>query len=248
MDRASASLSDVSSQKYSAFIFARGGSKGLPGKNLRDLNGKSLLQRAIETCLSTDKIGRVIVSTDSNEIAEAALSFGAEVPFIRPLELASDESPELDAWKHALRTIESIEGTMPETLVSVPTTAPLRQTDDILNCLALFEKVKPDLVVTSAPSPHNPYFNLFQHFESGEVKVPMLKSENSFRRQNVPQVNFITPICYVAKSSYVMNCQNLYEGTVRDFSVDPERAVDIDTLVDFEFAEFLLSKREKRRD
>ena len=248
MDGASASLSDVNSQKYSAFIFARGGSKGLPGKNLRSINGKSLLQRAIETCLSTDKIGRVIVSTDSNEIAEAALSFGAEVPFMRPLELASDESPELDGWKHALRTIESLEGKMPETLVSVPTTAPLRQTEDILNCLALFEKVQPDLVVTSAPSPHNPYFNLFQHFESGEVKVPMLKSENSFRRQNVPQVNFITPICYVAKSSYVMNCQNLYEGTVRDFSVDPERAVDIDTLVEFEFAEFLLSKREKRRD
>jgi CMP-N-acetylneuraminic acid synthetase len=132
--------------------------------------------------------------------------------------------------------------------VSVPTTAPLRQTDDILNCLALYEKVQPDLVVTSAPSTHNPYFNLFQHLESGEVKVPMLKSENSFRRQNVPQVNFITPICYVAKSDYVLNCQNLFEGTVREFSVDPERAVDIDTLADFEFVQFLLSKKEKNRD
>lgn len=238
----------MNSQKYSAFIFARGGSKGLPGKNLRDLNGKSLLQRAIETCLSTEKIGRVIVSTDSNEIAEAALSFGAEVPFLRPHELASDESPELDAWKHALRTIESLEGKMPETLVSVPTTAPLRQTEDILNCLALYERAQPDLVITSSPSPHNPYFNLFQQVEGGEVKVPMLKSENSFRRQDVPQVNFITPICYVAKSSYVMNCQNLYEGTIREFSIDPERAVDIDTLMDFEFAEFLLSKSEKSRN
>jgi len=229
-------------QKYSAFIFARGGSKGLPGKNLRDLNGKSLLQRSIETCLSIDTISRVIVSTDSNEIAEAALSFGAQVPFMRPLDLASDESPELDSWKHALRTIESLEGTMPEAIVSVPTTAPLRQTDDVLNCLELYERVQPDLVVTSAPSPHNPYFNLFQPLESGEVKVPMLNSEKPFRRQNVPQVNFITPICYVAKSSYVLNCQNLYEGTVREFSVDPERALDIDTLVDFQFAEFLLSK------
>jgi N-acylneuraminate cytidylyltransferase len=161
---------------------------------------------------------------------------------MRPLDLASDESPELDSWKHALRTIESLEGTMPEAIVSVPTTAPLRQTDDVLNCLELYERVQPDLVVTSAPSPHNPYFNLFQPLESGEVKVPMLNSEKPFRRQNVPQVNFITPICYVAKSSYVLNCQNLYEGTVREFSVDPERALDIDTLVDFQFAEFLLSK------
>ena len=238
----------MTNDSYTAFVFARGGSKGLPGKNLRELCGKTLLQRAIESCQSTDRIGRVIVSTDSEEIAEAALSLGAEVPFLRPLELAGDESPELNSWKHALRTIESLEGRIPEALVSVPTTAPLRQTEDILSCLTLYERVQPDLVVTSAPSPHNPYFNLFQHFANGEIKVPMLKSENAFRRQNVPQVNFITPICYVAKSSYVLNCQNLYEGTIREFSVDPERAIDIDTLVDFEFAEFLLSKREKSPD
>lgn len=238
----------MNSQKYTAFIFARGGSKGLPGKNLRELNGKSLLQRSIETCQSTEKITRVIVSTDSAEIAEAAKSFGADVPFLRPLELGSDESPEIDSWKHALRTIEALEGAMPETLVSVPTTAPLRQTEDILNCLALYEEVQPDLVITSAPSPLNPYFNLFQHLESGEVNVPMLKSESAFRRQNVPQVNFITPICYVAKSHYILDCENLYEGNVREFSVDPARALDIDSLTDFEFAEFLLSKREKRVD
>jgi N-acylneuraminate cytidylyltransferase len=82
---------------YTAFVFARGGSKGVPGKNLRDVAGKSLLQRAIESSLATPEIGRVIVSTDSDEIAEKATRFGAEVPFIRPADLATDESPELFA-------------------------------------------------------------------------------------------------------------------------------------------------------
>ena len=230
--------------QYTAFIFARGGSKGLPGKNLRDLGGKTLLQRAIETCQQTPQIGRIILSTDSEKIADVAKSLGAEVPFIRPPELAEDNSPELDAWKHALLALQDKEGAMPETLVSVPTTAPLRQPDDITRCLELYESSKADLIVTSAPSPHNPYFNLFETAENGRVSVPMLTSENAFRRQNVPQVSFLTPVCYVARSSYILRCQNLFEGMVRTQAVDFERAVDVDTLDDFKYAEYLIMKRE----
>jgi CMP-N-acetylneuraminic acid synthetase len=234
--------------QYTAFIFARGGSKGLPGKNLRELQGKTLLQRAIETCQQTAQIGRIIVSTDALSIAAAATSLGAEVPFIRPAELSGDESPELDAWKHALLELHVLEGQMPETLVSVPTTAPLRQPDDLAKCLELYETSGADLVVTSSPSPHNPYFNLFEPSEDGLVIVPLLKKENSFRRQNVPPVNVITPICYVARSRYVLGCHNLFEGKVRTHAVEYERAVDVDTLSDFEFAEFLLSRRDSLRD
>lgn len=232
--------------RYTAFIFARGGSKGLPGKNLRDLNGKSLLRRAIETCQATPEIDRVLVSTEDKEIAAAAKSLGADVPFVRPSELAQDESPELDAWKHALLTLQDIEGQIPETLVSVPTTAPLREPKDLSNCLKLYQKTSADLVITSAASPHNPYFNLFKLSDTGEVLVPMLRTENAFRRQNVPQVNFITPICYVARSSYVRDCQNLFEGKVRTHVIDVERAVDVDTLMDFEYAEYLIQRRDRR--
>ena len=232
--------------QYTAFIFARGGSKGLPGKNLRDLNGKSLLRRAIETCQATPEIGRVIVSTEDKDIAAAAKSLGADVPFVRPSELAQDESPELEAWKHALRTLQDLEGQMPETLVSAPTTAPLREPKDLSNCLELYEKTSADLVITSAVSPHNPYFNLFELSDTGEVLVPMLRTENAFRRQNVPQVNSITPICYVARSSYVLDCQNLFEGKVRTQVVEAERAVDVDTLMDFEYAEYLIQRQDRR--
>jgi N-acylneuraminate cytidylyltransferase len=236
----------VIDSQYTAFIFARGGSKGLPGKNLRDLNGKSLLRRAIETCQATPEIGRVIVSTEDKDIAAAAKSLGADVPFVRPSELAQDESPELEAWKHALRTLQDLEGQMPETLVSVPTTAPLREPQDLSNCLELYEKTSADLVITSAVSPHNPYFNLFELSDTGEVLVPMLRTENAFRRQNVPQVNSITPICYVARSSYVLDCQNLFEGKVRTQVVEAERAVDVDTLMDFEYAEYLIQRQDRR--
>lgn len=231
-------------QPYTAFIFARGGSKGLPGKNLRSLNGKSLLQRAIEVCQATSQLGRVIVSTDSADIAELALSFGAEVPFSRPSKLAEDDSPELEAWRHALLTLQATEEIMPETIVSVPTTAPLRQPEDISSCLQLYETSNADLVVASSPSPHNPYFNLFEAADGGNVSIPMLQSANAFRRQNVPPVNFITPTCFVAKSRYVLKCKSIFEGKVRTHIVAPENAVDIDTLLDFEFADYLMKKRE----
>jgi N-acylneuraminate cytidylyltransferase len=236
----------VIDNQYTAFIFARGGSKGLPGKNLRVLNGKSLLRRAIETCKATPEIGRVVVSTEDKEIAAAAKSLGADVPFVRPSELAKDESPELEAWKHALRTLQDLEGQMPGTLVSVPTTAPLREPKDLSNCLELYEKTLADLVITSAVSPHNPYFNLFELSDTGEVLVPMLRMENAFRRQNVPQINFITPICYVARSSYVLDCQNIFDGKVRTHVVEVERAVDVDTLMDFEYAEYLLQRQNRQ--
>jgi CMP-N-acetylneuraminic acid synthetase len=236
----------VNDRQYTAFIFARGGSKGLPGKNLRDLNGKSLLRRAIETCEATPEIGRVVVSTEDKDIAAAAKFLGADVPFIRPPELAQDESPELDAWKHALRALQDIEGQMPGTLVSVPTTAPLREPKDLSNCLELYEKSSADLVITSAVSPHNPYFNLFELSDSGEVSVPMLNTQGAFRRQNVPKVHFITPICYVARTDYVLECQKLFEGKVRTHVVETERAVDIDTMIDFEFAEYLLNRADRQ--
>jgi N-acylneuraminate cytidylyltransferase len=93
-----------------AFIFARGGSKGLPGKNIRNFGGKPLIAWSIECALSVKAIDQVIVSTDSEEIAEISKSFGAEVPFIRPSELATDQSPEWLSWQHALRFLEKSSG------------------------------------------------------------------------------------------------------------------------------------------
>ena len=126
--------------KTVAFIFARGGSKGLPGKNIRPLVGKPLIAWSIEHALAVKRIERIIVSTDSEEIATVARNYYAEVPFFRPAELAQDDSPEWLAWQHALNYLFETSGVLPEVMVSVPTTAPLRLAIDIENCLDEYEK------------------------------------------------------------------------------------------------------------
>lgn len=110
--------------KIDSFIFARGGSKGLPGKNIRMLAGKPLIAWSIEHAKAVSCIDRVIVSTDSEEIAEVAQNYGAEVPFLRPHDLAKDDSPEWLAWCHALRYLGDNNMGMPDIMVSVPVTAP----------------------------------------------------------------------------------------------------------------------------
>ena len=142
--------------KAIAFIFARGGSKGLPGKNIRSLGGKPLMAWAIEHALAVKRITRVIVSTDSIEIAELARAHGAEVPFIRPSELAGDDSPEWLAWRHGLNYLLDSDGVLPDAMVSVPTTAPLRLPEDIENCLDEYEKGDADIVITVTDAHRSP--------------------------------------------------------------------------------------------
>lgn len=230
--------------KYVAFVFARGGSKGVPGKNLREVAGKSLLQRAIETAFATPEITRVIVSTDSDEIAKAAVDHGAEVPFMRPAELATDESPEILSWRHALRELETLEGKAPEAMVSIPTTAPLRIPEDVSGCIRVFESTAADLALVTATSSHNPYFNMVEVQGNQGLQVPMFSRRDIFRRQDAPVVHGLTTVAYVAKTEYVFSCQSLFEGNVHSYEVDISRSLDVDTEFDLEIASILLNKRE----
>lgn len=119
------------------FVFARGGSKGYPGKNIRKLGGKPLLGRAIQIAQQSKWIDRVVVSTDSEEIAKVARHWGAEVPFLRPSELARDDSPELQAWQHALRYLKARDkAAFPDIFVSLPAIAPFRSVNDIDECVS----------------------------------------------------------------------------------------------------------------
>lgn len=230
--------------KYVAFVFARGGSKGVPGKNLREVAGKSLLQRAIETALETPQITRVIVSTDSDEIARAAVDHGAEVPFMRPAELATDESPEILSWRHALRELQTLEGEAPEAMVSLPTTAPLRLPEDVSGCINIFESKAADLALVTAVSGHNPYFNMVEVLGDQKLKVPMLSRMDISRRQDAPLVHGLTTIAYVARTKYILGCQSLFEGNIYNHEVDISRSLDVDTEFDIEIASILLNKSE----
>jgi len=226
-----------------AFIFARGGSKGLPGKNIRPLGGKPLIAWSIEHARAVKRIDRVIVSTDSNEIAAVARYYGAEVPFIRPTELAKDDSPEWLAWQHALDYLKESAGSLPKVMVSVPTTAPLRLPIDIENCLDKYEKGEADVVITVTDAHRSPYFNMVKANTDGTVGLIFMDQIGITRRQDAPVVYDMATVCYVANPEFVMAHSNAFEGRVMAVPVPNDRAIDIDTMLDFKIAEYLLGLR-----
>ncbi len=226
-----------------SFIFARGGSRGLRDKNLLEFAGKPLIAWTIEQALENSRIKRVIVSTDSPHIAEISQSYGAEIPFLRPGALASDNSPELDSWKHALNFLKETEGSVPEIFLSLPCTAPLRTQGDIDGNLDCLTENKADIAISASPSTRSPYFNMIQLSDSGRASIIIDSSTNYARRQDVPQTFDITTVAYSAKSQYILDTDNLMAGKVFASLVDRERAIDIDDALDFEIAEYLFKKR-----
>lgn len=225
------------------FIFARGGSKGLPGKNIRPLAGKPLIAWAIEQASAVPRIRRLIISTDSEAIAAVARQYGAEVPFVRPPELAGDSSPEWLAWRHALNYLLDTEGALPDAMVSIPTTAPLRQPQDIENCLDAFAKGDVDTVITVTDARRSPYFNMVKANPDGTVGLVIPPASDITRRQDAPPVYDMATVTYVAAPSFVLSQPSVFSGRVRAVHVPAERAIDIDTLLDFEIAEILMKRR-----
>ncbi len=227
--------------KVVAFIFARGGSKGLPGKNVRPLCGKPMIGWSIEQAKATTLISRVIVSTDSEEIAEVARQYGAETPFMRPSELARDDSPEWLAWRHALNYLKEESG-LPDAMVSVPATAPLREVRDIERCLGEFALGGADAVVTVGAAHRSPYFNMVKRNDDGTVELVIPPVGNVFRRQDAPPVFDMATVAYVARPEFVLTKNSLFEGRVRAVEIPVERTIDIDTLMDFRIAECLMKE------
>jgi len=225
-----------------AFIFARGGSKGLPGKNIRMFAGKPLIAWAIEHARKAQGIRRVIVSTDSEEIATVATHYGAEVPFMRPSHLAKDDSPEWLSWRHALEFIRGDEGSLPDAMVSVPVTAPLRLPVDIERCLELFSKGDSDVVITVTDAHRNPYFNMVTMQSNGTVGLVIPPTSVVRHRQDAPEVLDMTTVAYIAKPEFVIAHESVFAGRVKAVHVPIERSIDIDSLLDFEMAEFLFTR------
>lgn len=228
--------------KLIAHIFARGGSKGLPGKNLRLLDGKPLLAHAIQRAKASQHIGRVIVSTDDDQIAQAATEWGAEVPYMRPAALAEDSSPELEAWRHAIVMISKHSLGDTSTFISVPATAPFGAPEDVDACIELFQKGNADLVLTAAESTRNPYFNMLKKDELGYASTAIKPEKVIHRRQDAPKTYDIATIAYVSDPQYVLNTHSLLDGRVKIHTVPPVRALDIDTEFDLLIAQGIMQQ------
>ncbi len=221
-----------------AFIFARGGSKGLPGKNIKSLGGKPLLGYSIETALACKSIDKIFVSTDDADIANAANNYPVVV-IDRPSEYAQDGSSEWTAWKHAIKWVVEKYGSF-ENFISLPVTSPLRSIDDVENAVIKRIEKKADICISITPANRSPYFNMVSFDKQGFVELVNKPSSGIFRRQDAPEVFDITTVVYVASPDFIMNHESLFEGKVTSIEVPKSRAVDIDDIYDFKLAEVIL--------
>ncbi len=225
------------------FVFARGGSKGLPRKNVLPLAGKPLLAHAIEAALGSRHLERVYVSTDDAEIAAVARQYGAEVPFVRPAEFSGDSAPEALAWLHALDAIERIEGRRVDVFVSVPATAPLRTSEDVDAVIEALMSSDADVAVTVSESRRNPYFSMVTIHDDGIARVVMGKDRAVMRRQDAPVCYDLVPSAYAATPEFVRRGVSVLQARLKAVPIPADRAVDIDDELDLQIAELLLSRR-----
>ncbi len=229
--------------KLFCFIFARGGSKGLPNKNIIDFGGMPLICHSINLAKEINFIDKVVVSSDSEDILSIARDSGAQI-IKRPPELSSDEAPEWLAWRHAIELIKQKEEF--DLFLSLPPTAPLRSKTDISNCLSSLDD-ETDIVITVTPSSRSPYFNMVEIGEDAKSKL-VIKSEKFSRRQDVPATFDITTAAYLTRPEFIMSKSSIFEGNVKSVIIPKERAVDIDDEFDLMLARKLLSEKNNDKE
>ena len=224
-----------------ATICARGGSKGVPGKNLRELAGRPLIAYTIECARACREVDAIVVSTDDERIARAAEACGVEVPFRRPAAMASDTAAKLPAIRHAARWMEENRGLRAELVLDLDVTVPLRAAQDVSACVGEFARGW-DAVITVYDAERNPYFNMIEMGDSG-ARVVKAPPGPVFRRQDAPRVYSVTPAVFGLRRDLLERTDYVYDGRVGIVEMPRERAVDIDHEVDFAFAEFLLRRQ-----
>jgi CMP-N-acetylneuraminic acid synthetase len=220
---------------------ARGGSKGVPGKNIRQVCGKPLIAYAIECGLKCPSIDHLIVTTDSEQIASIARKCGADVPFMRPAELAEDITPMLPVLQHAVTATEEYYQKTVEALVLLDPTGPLRNVGDVEGCLKLFKDSDCDAVVSGNKAYRSPYFNMVKP-NKGYIRLVVPTSEPIGRRQDSPPVYDLNTIVWIySRKALMEECARIPERTLL-YVVPRERSIDIDTELDFKILEFLMGE------
>ncbi len=219
-------------------IPARGGSKGIPGKNIKPLGGIPLIGYSINVAKKIVPIEDICVSTDDTNIAKVAQSFGIEVPFLRPEALATDHSGSREVMLHAVDFYKS-KGISYDTIILLQPTSPFRTEEDIRRCIKAYSK-DIDMVVTVKPASSNPYYNCFETDENGFLKIS--KGDGLYtRRQDAPSAWEFNGAVYVIN---IASLQSMPMGKFsRRVAVDmpAERSIDLDTMLDWAMAEMMLA-------
>lgn len=231
------------SLKLFATICARGGSKGVPGKNIRPLLGKPLIAHTIEQALTSELFEHVVVSTDSEEIAAIAKDYGAEIPFLRPKELADDTCPKWPAVRYTLLEYEKLSGDQYDIVVDLDPTSPLRNIEDIKGCISLLLERNASNVITAMPSRRSPYFNLIEEYPDGRIGLAKTTESPITCRQDSPKCYDMNASIYVWSRDAILNNDTVFLDQTALYVMPEERSIDIDCELDFQFVEFLTTKK-----
>ena len=223
-----------------ALIPARGGSKGIPRKNIAPLGGRPLLAYTCEAALRSARVTRTIVDTDDADIAAAARECGAEVPYLRPRELAADDTPALPVIQHALQRLDSAEQYRPDVVVLLQPSSPLRDARQVDAALELLERTGADSVVSVVEVPHQYNPTSVLRLE-GERLRRFLDGPAPLRRQEKPRVYARNGPAVLAVRAEVLHGGSLYGDDVRPLLMDRISSADVDEPLDLAWVEFLLS-------
>lgn len=231
-------------EKILLTICCRGGSKGVKNKNIRPLCGLPLIGHTINQAKSWGQAAKIICSTDSSEIAQVAKQYGAEVPFTRPPELATDTSGKLAVIQHALKTVEEMDQTQYPIVVDLDASAPIREVSDIEGAYQTFLKHSVDAVVSVTKARRNPYFNMLEEQKNGFAKLVKVPEKPLLRRQDAPAVYDMNASIYVYDREFLLAPGTIssVSGRTRVWEMGEWSAFDIDSEVDFQLIEFLVDK------
>ena len=224
-------------------IGARKGSKGVPGKNFRDLMGKPMIDWSLDQLLDHARVDAVVVSTDDERIYEHAIAKGALEIGLRPAHLASDTAAKWHVWQHALDVAEAKAGGIATAFLDLDCTSPLRDPIDIDNALDAFFEQKPDMIMSCTEARKNPYFNLVEPDEAGALRISKPLPGGVVARQQAPVVWEHAASTYVVSPAYLRRSQALFEGRVLPYLMPPERCLDIDSELDFRIVQCLMQER-----
>lgn len=223
-----------------AIIPARGGSKGLPGKNIKNLCGKPLIAYTIEAAVKSEEIDRVVVTTDSKEIAKTAKQYNAEVPFLRPDYLAEDNASAIDVYIHAVEYMMDRYGCNMQKFVVLLPTAPLRDEKEIDNAVRMFREKKATTLISvmEAETPISWYYHMR---EDGSIKNAGYDKENSMSNRQKNEKYYIpNGAIYILDYILLKNQRTYYAEDTLGYIMNRRKSVDIDTIEDFEYVEYLM--------
>lgn len=218
-----------------ALIPARGGSKGIPRKNIKLFNSKPLIFWTIKAAIESEFVDRVIVSTDDEEIAHISKSFSAEVPFLRPKELAQDNSPGIDLVIHAINNLKDIN----DVLLLQPT-SPLRRTKDIDEIFKLRAKKSTTSAVSISDS--GKHIDLFFRMDSHNKIKPISSKFKSMPRQKYNKLYNVNGALYLSTKDSILQNLSFFTSNTIGYVMPAEYSIDIDTQLDWDLAEFLMQK------